>query len=214
MPAFKRFEDKSLIHIHDIQGIKVKYKDIFDLKAFYEALHEWLLEYGWKGYQWKGDELKDDLDHWETYYGERKDQGGALEIWFQWRMMRPAEHAAFLTYFLDMDFHCLGIKPTQIVREGVKWEVHKGEIEITIKPMIHKKYEEEFSRNWLLKDFQQLFTKRIYRKELEERKKELYQEAYALQNFLKQWFKLKRYLPYEETKNFAPSYAWPSHMKE
>jgi len=48
----------------------------------------------------------------------------------------------------------------------------------------------------------------------EQRKKELYQEVYQLQNFLKQWFKLKRYLPYEETKNYSPSYAWPSHLRE
>ena len=50
-------------------------------------------------------------------------------------------------------------------------------------------------------------------KQLEERKKELYREAYVLQTFIKQWFKLKRYLPYEETKSFFPSAAYPSHIK-
>ena len=213
MPV-KKTEARLFIHDQH-SGIKVKYKDVFDLKAFYEALHDWLQEYGWTGMKLEGgSSVKKDLDRWETYYGERKDQGGATEIWFQWRMMREVEHAAFLVYYLDMDFHCIGVKPTQIVREGVKWEVNKGEIEITIKPSIHKKYEDEFSRNWFLKEFQGMFTKRIYRRELQEREKELYQEAYALQNFIKQWFKLKRYLPYEETKNFAPSYAWPSHVKE
>jgi len=46
------------------------------------------------------------------------------------------------------------------------------------------------------------------------KKKALYRETYELHNFLKQWFKLKRYLPYEEHKNFYPSYAWPSHIKK
>ena len=52
------------------------------------------------------------------------------------------------------------------------------------------------------------------KEELEKRTKELYQEAYELQNFLKQWFKLKRYLPYEDTKSFFSSQAWPSHIRE
>ena len=55
---------------------------------------------------------------------------------------------------------------------------------------------------------------RFLSKELEDHRKELYREAYIMQNFMKQWFKLKRYLPYEESKSFFPSYAWPSHKKE
>ena len=66
----------------------------------------------------------------------------------------------------------------------------------------------------LYSEIQNIFQKRIYRKKFEERKKELYKESYALNNFIKQWFKLKRYLPYEESKNFFPSYAWPSHLRE
>ena len=28
---------------------RVKFKDIFNIKEFYRALHEWLIEYGWSG---------------------------------------------------------------------------------------------------------------------------------------------------------------------
>ena len=190
-----------------VPKFRVKYKDIFDLKAFYEALHEWLLEYDWK-------DAEDKSDHWETYYGERIDNTGAKEIWFQWRPIKDPVDAPFLRYYLDFDFHCIAITSAEIVKDGMKLKVNKGEVELFMTAYMELKYEKEFDQHWLLKEFKALFTKRVYRKILEQRKKELYQETYALQNYIKQFFKLKRYLPYEETKSFFPSQAWPSHIKE
>ncbi len=195
---------------------RVKYKDIFDIKAFYEALHEWLLEYDWKDLEDSTPELN--TDHWETYYAERIDQTGAKEIWWQWRCVKDPSNAPMLRYYFDLNVHCIAITSAEVVKEGMKLKVNKGEIEMFMQSNIEKLYESEFDRNkvwgWLLRRFKNMFTQRVYRKILEERKKELYQETYALQNFIKQWFKLKRYLPYEEVKGFFPSQAWPSHVKE
>ncbi len=202
---------KGLIPV--VEPLRIKYKDIFDMKAFYETLHEWLLDRQWS-------DLEDGKDHWETYYGERIDQSGAKEVWIRWRLRKMPPHVGgtsnkpFLTYYLDMNFHCLALTTAEVIREGVKWKVNKGEVELTMIPFVHKSYEEAFSRHWLLRHLQSLFSERIYRKDLEARKKELYHETYELANFIKQWFKLKRYLPYEEVKDFFASYAWPSHVKE
>ena len=190
-----------------VKYMRVKYKDIFDMKGFYDALHEYLKEHEWM-------DVEDKLDHWETYYGERIDQSGAKEIWIQWRLFKEPRDAPFLNYYLDIDFHCLGLTSTEVVREGAKWKVNKGEVELVIKSFLEKKYESEFEGNFFLKEIKTIFSNRIYHTEIEQRKKQLYQETYALQNFIKQWFKLKRYLPYEEIKGFFPSYAWPSHMKQ
>lgn len=186
--------------------LRVKYKDIFDLKEFYDALHEWLLEYGW------GDN-EENTEHWETHYGERIGQSGAKEMWIRWRVKKNAEGAP-LVYHLDFDFHCLGIINTEVVKEGRKIKTNKGEVDMDINAYIERTYEKGLQENSLLKQFLTLFNRRVYSGTLEQRKKELYQEVYVLQNFIKQWFKLKRYLPYEETKGFFPSYAWPSHLKE
>lgn len=187
--------------------IRVKYKDIFDLKAFYKALHEWLLEYNWK-------DPDKDGDHWETYYGERVDQTGARELWIAWRMEKKPDDAPFLSYHLEFEFHCLAITNTEVVREGHKRKVNKGEMELKMWAYVEKKYEKAFDSHSILKHITDLFTKRIYRKDFEQRKKELYQEVYVLQNFMKKWFKMKRYLPYEETDVFFKSEAWPSHIKD
>ena len=194
------------------QHMKLKYKDIFDLKEFYDALHEYLLENNWSG-----DEINDKSsqnEYWETYYYERETAGGSKEHWIRWRLQKPAPETEFLTLYLDIDWHTLAIMPAEVIKEGQKIKVNKGEVELHIKGYIEKKYEKEFEKSSILKVFTKLWNQRIYSGILGDRKKEFYQEIYALNNFIKQWFKLKRYLPYEESKGFFSSYAWPSHQKE
>ena len=189
---------------------RVKYKDIFDMKGFYETLYWWINERGWKD----AIDYEIFVDHFETYYGERISLNGMKEIWIQWRFFKKPSQAPFLAYYLDLDWHVIGLENTEVIRGGHKIKTNKGEIEVSIRAFIDKQYQGEFQKQSILKDIEKLFTSRIYKKELEKRKKELYQEVYVLQNFLKQWFKLKRYLPYEEVKSFYPSTAYPSHLKE
>jgi len=208
MPA-KRI--KGLIPIFPIfQPLRIKYKDVFDLKLFYKALHDYLYERKWGAHEG----LKDELDRWETFYGERIDRGGAREIWTYWRLRREPDDAPFFNFYLDIEFHCIAITNTEIIRDGKKIKANKGEIEMKYYAWLEKKYEKQFENIPVLKGLLTLFTNRIYRKVIEQRKKELYQEVYILANFVKQWFKLKRYLPYEEKKNFFKSYAWPAHVKK
>ena len=97
--------------------------------------------------------------------------------------------------------------------DGSRDKLDKGEAEIKIKAFLEEAYKSDFEQNPLLKPFAKMFAGRIYKDERERREKELYQEVYEMQNFMKQWFKLKRYLPYEETPLFFKSRAWPSHIQ-
>ena len=191
----------------EFKQVKLKYKDIFDMKEFYTAMREYLNDKQWTDYA-------EGNDQWETFYGEQVGQNGAKEVWIKWRVQKAAPDSNQIIYHLDLDYHCLGLSSTEIVKEGMKLKVNKGEMELTLKPVIEKVYEKKFKEDSILKYALDIFNQRAYRKELEERKKELYQEVYAMQNFIKQWFKMKRYLPYEESKVLYPSYAWPSHLKE
>lgn len=191
--------------------MKVKYKDVFDLKAFYENFKEWLTDQGWHG---ETNDGKFDFDHWETLYAERIDRTGAKELWIRWRPVKEPEKAPFLKYYWDINYRVTGMSSVEIVKEGRKIKADKGEMEITIRAFIEEKYKSEFEKKAVLKQVKDLFAQRVYKKTLEDRKKELYQETYVLQNWIKQWFKMKRYLPYEEAKGFYTSQAWPSHVKE
>lgn len=198
---------KNIEYIYpEFQPLRVKYKDIFDMKAFYTDLREYLLEMKWQDHH-------EGLDHWEIYYGERVDQSKAKEIWIHWRIKKKPDGLPKITYYQDLEFHVLGLTDAEVIRDGMKLKANKGEMELKIWAYLIQDYISEFEKHWFLKEFSQLFQKRIYRREIEQQKKQLYQEVYALQNFIKQWLKMKRYLPYEETRSFYPSQAWPSHMK-
>jgi len=211
----KENKDRFVSIFPEFSPLKVKYKDVFDLKAFYEELWEWCKEHGWKDWE-------QDLDNFERFYGERVTTGGVKEIWIRWRAWKPAEgtpsikqnnkELGYINYYLDIDFHVLGLGSAEIVKDGKKIKADKGEIEVTIKPFIEKNYEYEFQKHPLLQHVLDVFSGRIYMSKLEERKKELYREAYVMQTFIKQWFKMKTYLPYVQGENFFPSKAWPSHQ--
>src|SRR3989338_8677615 len=199
---------KNLVPIFpETNPMRVKYKDIFDLKGYYQFMREWLNEYNWKDEEGDG-------EHWETYYGERIDFKGVRELWFLWRLMKTPEGSNKIRYYMDFDFHCVAITDTEVIKEGKKIKTNKGEMELKIWAYIERKFLTEFEEHPLLKPFGHLFAERVYDKETYSRKKELHQELYILQNAIKQWFKLKRHLPYEETKQFWRSFAWPSHLKE
>ena len=204
-PRMPKFKVENLNRLRP--EIQLKYKDIFDLKEFYEALRQWLFEYGWM-------DTEDKTEHFESYYGENIDQGGVREIWMRWRPYRPAANSDYINFYLDFNWHIVGLTSTEIVRDGSKLKAHKGEVEIKINAWYELKFVSDFKSHNLLKYFASLFKRRVYKKDVAQRKKEFYQELYEMQTFIKQWFKLKRYLPYEETKNFYRSYAWPSHIPE
>ena len=224
MPArianpFGRDKNRFISIFPEFSPLKVKYKDVFDFKAFYEELWEWCKEHGWKDWE-------TDLDNFERFYGERVTTGGIKEIWVRWRAYKPAEGTptikqnvgilnkdlGYLTYYLDIDFHVIGLGTAEIVKDGKKIKADKGEMEVSIKAFVEKNYEYEFQNSSILRQVLDTFSNRIYKKNLEERKKELYREAYVLQTFIKQWFKMKTYLPYVQGENFFPSKAWPSHQ--
>lgn len=193
--------------IQVVSPFRIKYKDIFSLVQFYKDFREYLNEHEWK-------DKEDGVDYWETYYYERIDRNGAKELWIRWRPYKKAPQSTQIGYYLDLDWHCIAVTDTEIVKDGRKMKVNKGELEIYFKAYLDQEYMEGFTSNSALKPFKKIFKQRIFHKQLEQRKKELYQEVYAMQNWMKQWFKLKRYLPYEEYETFWPSKAWPSHLKE
>ena len=189
---------------------RIKWKDIFDAKQFYTAVHEWLDEYGWTDHENK-------TEHYETLYFEKVGVMGDKELWVRWRLWKFPDGVenSYYKYHIDLDFHYLYLIPTEVMHEGKKFKknIYKGEVEVWISSYVQFDYAGVWSKHPVLKYFNKIFPKRIFRKDLyDEKKKELYRESYILQNYIKHWFKLKRFLPHEEVKPFHPSYAFPTYQ--
>lgn len=196
------------------KAFKIKYKDLFTLNELYKALYEWMQEYNWRAPHYKhadGAAAADNIDYLERYYYHKQDAGGMTEHFIFWRLEKNPNNNTRLKWYLDINFHTLALKPTEVLRDNKKIKTDKGEVEIEIQAYLEKVYAREMDSNQYLKLFKKLFTEQAYHDQIEQSEKDLYHEAYLLQNFIKQWFKLKRYQPYEETKSFHPSHAYPSH---
>lgn len=190
---------------------RVKWKDIFNVKAFYKAIHEWTKEYDWF-------DMEDKSDHYETLYFEKIGLFNEKELWLRWRLQKipPPGNSKYYKYHMDLDWHFLYLVPTEVVHEGKKFkkDVYKGEVEVWITALIEVDYENRWKKSPLAKYFQTLVKERIFHHDMmEEHRRELYREAYILQNYMKQWFKLRRFLTYEETEPFIPSEAYPTYTK-
>ena len=149
--------------------------------------------------------------------GERTVGAGAgeKEMWWWWRLQKIPTKNSYYKFHLDIDSHPLYITETEVMRDGKKFKVNKGEVEVKVWAYIEFDYKGEWSRHPILKSFNKIFPKRIFKKELyEDHKLELYREMYILQAYLKKWMKLKSFLPYEEITTFHPSQSYPEWQKE
>jgi len=194
---------------------RVKFKDIFNLKEFYKAMHEWTKEYAWYSVESDGLKIENGVDYYETLYLEREHAGGAKEMWWWWRLQKMPVPNSYYKWHMDIDYHILYMFPSEVMREGKKIKVNKGEVEVKIWAYLEFDYQGQWSKHPILKMFNKVFPNRIFKKELyEDHKIELYREMYLLQAYMKRWFKLRSFLPYEEITPFFPSWAYPAWKKE
>ncbi len=209
MPAYSISGNK---RIDIVSKTSVKYKDFFNLEELYKAIYFWLKDYEWTGTDGKF-ETSGEEDAFETMYHEVVYLGNVKEIWMWWRLVKDTGNP-YIRWHMDIDWHILGLKVQEIMVGGNKVKAHMGECEIIIKTYIEYDYKRQWEKNIVLNYFSDIFPKRIYRRRLyEEHKKDLYEETYILQTFIKKWLKLKNYIPFEQIEAYHPSYSYPSHTK-
>jgi len=203
---------KQLRAVRTIPQFKVKYKDVFHLKNLYIMMHEYLSEEGWRGplSSSYGVFWHHDI---ETLYLEKFCQkglhAGGKEMWVYWRTIKSYE-GKFSGYFknhLDIDFHMVYMQDMEVMHQGKKMKVQQGEIEIFFRPWIESDVQKKWKDHWLLKHFQEIYESRIMVQDLDKREKELWREAYRLQNRVKRYFNLRVFIPTPEPFHY-PIYGY------
>ena len=191
---------------------RIKFKDIFFMKGLFEDMKEYLLEHDWSSVDMNGE--IEHKEHWETMYLERGLPNGSVERWIYWRLQKYPVQNSYYRWHLDIDWHNVALSETEVMRDGKKLKVNKGEVEVKVWTYLELDYKGEWSKHPILKIFSAIFPNRIMKEDFEDHKRELYREAYNLGAYIKRWMKLKRFLPYEEIALFHPSKAYPEWKKE
>ncbi len=172
--------------------LSVKYEEVYDMKELYKLIRDWLIAEGFAS------DKKD--EYMEEFYLEKHGQTSGREIWVWWRTNREPHGSKYFKYFLNVDYHVLGMKDVEIMYKGQKVKAQKGEVEVMLNAYIELLPGKELKGP--LKMFSDLFKKRIYRKEIKEHEDKYREDIYRLQGHVKQFLELKGFLP--ESEIFRP----------
>jgi len=171
---------------------RIKHNDFFELKSLYMLLHEWLVEEGWAP--------RNDANFPERLYLHRFTQQLGQELWVWWRLSKELNN--YYKWDLDIDWHIIGLKETEVMHDGVKYKANFGEVEFKVYAKMISDHKGEWRKHWLLKHFQNLYWKGIYWQDFQMHKIELLREVQRMFDAIKVYCKLKTYLPEPEGQRF------------
>ena len=175
---------------------EIENEQTFQFKQLYKIMYEWLMEEGW------GNQYVPDNKKLETLYYEKTFQGGMQEHAIWWRCQRNPHGNRYFRYVMKIDFQTIGMGKTEVLHKGAKFKTYVGDIVLRVESWLQLDYKNEWMDHWLLKHFDRVFRQRVYRKNIELYKQDLYNDTYRFQQMIKQFLKLKN--PMQMGESFHP----------
>ncbi len=168
----------------------------YDMKMLYKAMHEWLIELGYA--------TTSDKDFNETLHLQRTDADKAREIIFWWRQeKRPADAGDRFIYFLKINVHILGMKKVEVVKQGKKYKLDKGECEIAITGKLIVDPYGKYKSNFLIKKFKNWFMSEGM--DIGKHKHLLYRDVYEFANRIRNFWEMQSFAENREGLYYPPS---------
>lgn len=182
--------------------VRVRYRQEMHLKMFYIMLHDWFIHEGWV--------LREDSSWPEHYFLVRENPNLGNEMWLWWRFKKvppKPEGGANSYYRWDMDifWHVTGIKDIEVMKQGNKFKTNYADLELVIEAKVELDYNKEWRVHPLLKHVHPFFVNRIFKADIEKHRDELYREVYKLQETIKSFLGMRRYMPTTEGSEFWPT---------
>ncbi|MBI2581255.1 hypothetical protein HYV85_05635 [Candidatus Woesearchaeota archaeon] len=182
-----------------LPNLEVIYRDMWVMQPLYRATRQWFLENEYVDSQ--GDRSMDsgmEILYWIKKGTTMNPNEREFRIW--WRTQKLPVNvgtagSAFYKHHLDIDWNAIQTVDMEIMRDGKKEKVQFGELRILIKAYIEMP---DVSKTPILGWFDYWFRTRLIKKNIEENRKMLYQDAYRLQGMIKKYLELKSFLPAEE----------------
>ncbi len=166
-----------------------------NFKQFYIMLHEWFLE---KEYGSASDPDFPEI----SYYDARSPEHGR-EVWIKWRIKYAPQGNKFYRKVFNIDLHGLHMQKVEVVQNNRKYMLEKGEMWFYCQAILEVDYENKWRNNPMLKPFLSTFWKRFIWKDLEKHRKEIYNDAYEVHQFVKNYMEIRKAVP--TLKSFWPA---------
>ena len=179
-----------------IPQMEVVYKEAFLMTPLYRATKQWLVQ---NFYLDSAGDPKFETSGEILYHIRRgttiSPAEQELRIW--WRAVKKGGNYGneIYTYHMDLDWNVIQMYDIEIMKDGKKIKAQKGELRIKIRPYLEVT---DLHQHPILKYFNHWFKERLIRKNLEEHRKIIYQDAYRLQGMIKKYLEMKTFIPEEE----------------
>ena len=182
-----------------LPSLEVVLKDAFVMLSLYRFVHKWFAE---NEYESRGGDPNMEEDFEILYLAKEgthmNPHESEVRLW--WRTKKRGVPFAnsgskFYDYHIDIDWWAFGMVTKEIMRDGKREKVQHAELRILIKPYMNVT---DIRDTPILKYFDQWFKSRLIKKNLEENRKMLYQDAYKLQSAIKRYLELNSFMPKED----------------
>lgn len=184
----------------EIQKWVFNYKEVFDMTMLYTLAHEWLIDEGWAP--------RDDFEFPEIHYLQRELPFGK-EIWIRWRCHKDADFSpkgadgsALFHYEMDIEFHVLGLKNTEIIVKDQKFKTNKGEVEIACNCGLILDYKGYFDKNPILKPIRKMWIERVIWPKTRLNKIEVQSQAFRFRDAISTYLQVEKLLSDTEFAEF------------
>ncbi len=181
-----------------IAKYSVGYKDVFSFKDLLILMREWLIENSYA--------VREEHEFPEAFYMQKIKRAQEKDLKILWRFTKnpyPGTTQTLWRFDLDVDIKAEGLTDVELVLKGQKVRAQKGKVEVEVVANLVMDYEQELKKKPHLKIFKFLTRKRFMELKLF-LSKQLYNEAYTLQDEIKNYFSLESYMPERLGKEFLP----------
>lgn len=184
--------------------LRVKYKGTFRLQAFYDMLHDWLVDEEWSTTQHH--------KFGETMFKKFERPDNVKDFRIHWRLKKQVN--SYMGHLMDIDFNILFIKDVETMHQGKKIKTNFSDCDVNIRVRTEYDYGGNWSTHPILKHMAILFPKRIYWKEFEENRIRAYRDAYRLQQAMKDFWGMRRWVEEPEKGSFDRPMGLPDYEGE
>lgn len=190
-----RMEPWDELHNIEVCHFELEREDIYHLKNLYKLVHDWLDLNNFRS-------LEDDDEKVETFYMEKRSDNKTSEHLIWWRAQHIPKGNNYYKYFLKIDQQTLYVGSSEITHKGQKLKTNKGDITFRVRAWLMLDYKREWRDHSILGMFDHFFIKRMFKKQVDFLREDLWIKVYNLNDTIKNYLKLKS--RHEMTKSFHP----------
>jgi hypothetical protein len=183
MPKYKSTEDK------EAAKWELELEGVHDFKELYKHMHDWWQDLGYI-------DVTEFDDKWENFYFERQMAGDKKEHWIWWRLKK--EKTNFFRFYVIFNVQTLNMTKVDVMGpRGKKLSSFKVDTIVRCQSYLQIDKDNLWVKHPILKHFYRWFRHRAYLTKIKLYRRELYDDSYLINTWIKQYLQTMKKSPAE-----------------